>query len=84
MGSHGLAKGTLAEQCPDSVRAAAPADWSNAQCALQFNRSTPGLGVSLTGISSPAHLDDLMAVCQQPPLAREVYLQLYRRATEDD
>ena len=83
IGSHGLAKGVLAEQCPDSVQAACPANWSDAQCALQFNRSTPGLGVSLTGISSPAHLEDLLVVCRQPPLAREHYLQLYRRATGD-
>jgi hypothetical protein len=47
---------------------------------LQFNRSTPGLGVSLVGISTPAHLEDLIAVSAQAPLAREVYLKLYRRA----
>ncbi len=83
MGSHGLAKGVLAEQCADSVRAVSPANWSKAQCAMQFNRSTPGLGVSLAGISSTAHLDDFLAVSAQPPLEREDYLRLYRRAAED-
>jgi len=84
MGSHGLAKGVLAEQCADAVRAALPGAGNDAQRALQFNRSTPGLGVSLVGISTPAHLDDLVAVSAQTPLARESYLQLYRRATGDD
>lgn len=84
MGSHGLAKGVLAEQCADAVRAALPGIGNDAQRALQFNRSTPGLGVSLVGISTPAHLDDLLAVSAQAPLAREPYLQLYRRATGDD
>jgi aryl-alcohol dehydrogenase-like predicted oxidoreductase len=83
MGSHGLAKGALAGQCADAVCAAMPDAANDAQRALQFNRSTPGLGVSLTGISTPAHLDDLLAVAARPPLAREAYLRLYRRAGDD-
>jgi aryl-alcohol dehydrogenase-like predicted oxidoreductase len=47
---------------------------------MQFNRSTPGLGTSLVGVSSPAHLDDLLAVARIPPLARAEYLKLYERA----
>ena len=80
IGSHGLAKGALATRCADAVREAMPDLANDAQRALQFNRSTPGLGVSLAGISTPAHLDDLIAVSVQAPLAREVYLKLYRRA----
>lgn len=83
MGSHGLAKGALAGQCADAVRTAMPDSANDAQRALQFNRSTPGLGVSLAGISTPAHLDDLLAVAARPPLAREAYLRLYRRAGDD-
>jgi aryl-alcohol dehydrogenase-like predicted oxidoreductase len=80
MGSHGLAKGALAGQCADALRAAAPDCANDAQRSLQFNRSTPGLGVSLAGISTPAHLDDLLAVSRIPPLAREAYHRLFRRA----
>jgi aryl-alcohol dehydrogenase-like predicted oxidoreductase len=80
IGSHGLAKGALAAQCADAVRGAMPELANDAQRALQFNRSTPGLGVSLAGISTAAHLDDLLAVAARPPLAREAYLGLYRRA----
>lgn len=79
MGSHGLAKGGLAAAGIDALAAAMPELQSAAQRALQFNRSTPGLGVSLAGISAPPHLDDMLAVAAQAPLPRERYLGLYRR-----
>ena len=44
------------------LRACAAGLAGPAQRALQFNRSTPGLGTSLVGISSPEHLDDVLAV----------------------
>lgn len=84
MGSHGMAKGRLADTGIDGLRAALPGFANDAQRALQFNRSTPGLGVSLAGISTPAHLDDLLAVSARPPLARTDYLKLYRRADDAD
>ncbi len=83
MGSHGLAKGHLAATGVGALQSAMPELLNEAQRALQFNRSTPGLGVSLAGISAPQHLDDLLAVAAQPPLAREVYLGLYRRAGDE-
>jgi aryl-alcohol dehydrogenase-like predicted oxidoreductase len=77
--SHTLGKGLLASQCADGV-AEALADLANdAQRAMQFNRSTPGIGTSLVGISDPTHLDDLVAVARRAPLAREPYLKLYER-----
>lgn len=80
MGSHGLAKGHLAAAGTESLQAVMPDMSNDAQRMLQFNRSTPGLGVSLAGISTPAHLDDVLAVAERAPLARADYLQLYRRA----
>lgn len=80
IGSHGLAKGALAVQCADAVREAMSDFANDAQRALQFNRSTPGLGVSLAGISTPRHLEDLLTVANRVPLAREAYLKMYRRA----
>lgn len=80
MASHGLAKGRLAQHCVDAVRAALPQCANDAQRALQFNRSTPGLGTSLVGISTLAHLDELLAVAKVPPLARADYLRLFERA----
>lgn len=80
--SHSLAKGRLASECADAVRDATPEFANDAQRALQFNRSTPGLGVSLAGISTPAHLDDLLAVARVPPMRKEDYVKLYERSEE--
>ena len=60
MASHTLLKGRLASQSVDVV-AERLADLPNAaQRAMQFNRSTPGLGASLVDMSTPEHLDDML------------------------
>jgi aryl-alcohol dehydrogenase-like predicted oxidoreductase len=79
MSSHSLFKGHLAGQCVDTVHQAMPELPNHAQRALQFNRSTPGLGTALVGVSTPAHLDDLLAVAARPPLEKNAYLKLYQR-----
>jgi aryl-alcohol dehydrogenase-like predicted oxidoreductase len=80
MASHSMGKGLLARQCSDAVRASLAALPSDAQRALQFNRSTPGIGTSLVGVSDPRHLADALAVAKLAPLARADYLRLYERA----
>ncbi|MCX7893305.1 MAG: aldo/keto reductase [Burkholderiales bacterium] len=77
--SHTMGKGLLAREAADAVRGALGALANDAQRALQFNRSTPGIGTSLVGISNPAHLADLVAVARVPPLAKEAYVRLYER-----
>ena len=47
--------------------------------ALQFNRSTPGLGTTLVGLSTPAHLEDVLAVARTPLLSHSAYMALYHR-----
>jgi aryl-alcohol dehydrogenase-like predicted oxidoreductase len=80
MASHTLLKGHLGQQSVDIV-AERLADLPNAaRRALQFNRSTPGLGTSLVGISRLEHLDDLLAVAALPLLERQAYLGMYRKA----
>jgi aryl-alcohol dehydrogenase-like predicted oxidoreductase len=80
LASHTLGKGQLAQRCAESVYAALSQLDNHAQRAMQFNRSTPGIGTTLVGVSTPAHLEDLLAVARMPPMPREVYLRLYRRA----
>jgi aryl-alcohol dehydrogenase-like predicted oxidoreductase len=82
MASHTLFKGRLAEAAMDAVVQTLPMLPNHAQRALQFNRSTPGVGTSLVGISTPAHLDDLLAVSHLPPLEKAVYLKMYERTDE--
>ncbi len=80
MASHTLLKGHLAEKATDTVAEALPELANHAQRALQFNRSTPGLGTSLVGINTPAHLDDLLAVAALPPLEKTRYLKMFTKA----
>jgi aryl-alcohol dehydrogenase-like predicted oxidoreductase len=78
MASHALGKGRFASD--DPLAATMPGLANAAQRALQYARSTPGIGSALAGLSSPAHLEDLLAVARTPPLARQEYLSFYRRA----
>ncbi len=73
-------KGHLARQSVDIVAHALAGLPNPVQRAIQFNRSTPGLGTTLVGISDPAHLEDALAVVRIPPLERKAYLSLYSRA----
>ncbi|WP_041441668.1 aldo/keto reductase [Thioalkalivibrio sulfidiphilus] len=79
MASHTMFKGHLGSQSVDVV-AERFADLKPAQRAMQFNRSTPGLGTSLVGMSTPEHLDDMLAVAKLPPLERKDYLSMYKKA----
>lgn len=55
VGSAGLMQGEVLDNVPDEVMEAL-GDWeSDAQAALHFNRSTPGLTTTLVGMSTPAH-----------------------------
>lgn len=64
MASHTLAKGHFAERARE---------------AIQFVRSTPGIACALVGVSTPAHLNDLLAVAAMAPMKRSDYLKLYTR-----
>ncbi|MHB1529641.1 MAG: aldo/keto reductase [Acidiferrobacteraceae bacterium] len=77
--SHTLFKGHLARISIDVLEQAMPR-LAPAQRALQFNRSTPGLGATLAGISTPAHLDDALNVVRQPLMPRDAYLSMFQKA----
>jgi aryl-alcohol dehydrogenase-like predicted oxidoreductase len=82
MASHTMFKGHLASQSMEVVERSMANLVNPAQRALQFNRSTPGLGTSLVGISDPAHVDDLLTVARIPPLSRSEYLGMYQKAED--
>ncbi len=80
MASHTLFKGHLGAQSIDVVQQAMPGAHGAAARAIQFNRSTPGLGTTLVGLSTPAHLDDALSVSRIPPMERRQYLAMYEQA----
>ncbi len=78
MTSHALGKGAFAVSDPLSGHV--PGLANAAQRAIQFSRSTPGVGTALAGIGSEAHLADALAVARVPPMAKDDYVKLYERA----
>ncbi|EGQ61991.1 oxidoreductase, aldo/keto reductase family protein, partial [Acidithiobacillus sp. GGI-221] len=79
MASHPLGKGLLAREEVPSLQEAMPELADAAQRAIQFVRSTPGIGVTLVGLSTPLHLPDFLAVARQLPLSKERYLAMFEK-----
>ncbi|MBU2808478.1 aldo/keto reductase, partial [Acidithiobacillus ferrooxidans F221] len=79
MASHSLGKGLLAREEVPSLQEAMPELADAAQRAIQFVRSTPGIGVTLVGLSTPLHLPDFLAVARQLPLSKERYLAMFEK-----
>ena len=79
MASHPLGKGLLAREEVPSLQEVMPELADAAQRAIQFVRSTPGVGVTLVGLSTPLHLADFLAVAKQPPLPKERYLAMFEK-----
>jgi aryl-alcohol dehydrogenase-like predicted oxidoreductase len=68
-----LMQSKLARGLPDGIANYIPGLKTDAQRAIQFARSTPGITVALVGMSNSAHVKENLAVAQVPPLGPEVY-----------
>jgi aryl-alcohol dehydrogenase-like predicted oxidoreductase len=79
--SASLLQGQLTRQLPAVLRETFPKMDSDAQLALQFVRSTPGINVALTGMSSAAHVVHNLAAVRHPPAAFETLLRLFERTS---
>jgi aryl-alcohol dehydrogenase-like predicted oxidoreductase len=75
-----LSQARLARNLPESLAEKFPGLASDAQRAIQFTRSTPGITTALVGMSRPAHVLENLAIAQVPPLPQHEYLDLYQRA----
>lgn len=53
---------------------------TDAQRAIQFTRSTPGISVALAGMSKPEHVAENLGIAAAPPLTAEQYLAVYEAA----
>jgi aryl-alcohol dehydrogenase-like predicted oxidoreductase len=83
LGITAIASGTLQqarvlEHMPDGVAGLLPGFATDAQRAIQFTRSTPGISVALVGMARREHVIENLGVARVPPAAREPYLRLYR------
>jgi len=63
---------------PDSVQEKLPGLSTDAQRAIQFTRSTPGIDVALVGMGRREHVLDNLGVAKIPPVDDAVYQRLYQ------
>jgi aryl-alcohol dehydrogenase-like predicted oxidoreductase len=78
--SASLMQGRLAVNLPPLVRDAMAGLRTDAQRALQFVRSTPGIDVALVGMKSPRHVLDNLEALTTPPSEQQAYMKLFKPA----
>jgi len=72
-----LSQGQALEHIPEVLAGLLP-DMTNAQRAIQFTRSTPGIAAALVGMSRPAHVLENLGVAPVVPITYEQYPRLYQ------
>jgi len=78
--SASLLQGQLTRQLPDILSETFAGMASDAQRALQFVRSTPGINVALAGMASAIHVAHNLETAQHPPAAFETLMKLFQTA----
>ena len=73
-----LSQTKVLSNMPEAVPQVLPGLANDAQRAIQFTRSTPGISVALVGMGSREHVLENIGVARVPPAAPEEYLRLYR------
>jgi aryl-alcohol dehydrogenase-like predicted oxidoreductase len=60
----------LARELPGDVRSRIPGLTTDAQRALHFARSTPGIGTALVGMKDVGHVEENLLTLAAPALSR--------------
>jgi aryl-alcohol dehydrogenase-like predicted oxidoreductase len=77
--SASILQGRLASGLPDELRARLPGATTDAQRALQFTRSTPGVTTALAGMGRVAHVEENLALRAFAPASIEQYVSIFER-----
>lgn len=80
MASASVYQGQLTRNLPDVIAQYVPGLTTDAQRALQFVRSTPGIGTALVGMKSVAHVDENAAVAAAPPMAWDQFKRMFNES----
>lgn len=78
--SASILQGRLARELPDDLDRAFPGLASDAQRALQFSRSVPGVTTALVGMRDVRHVEENLGLAAAPTASEEALLKLFRRA----
>ncbi len=77
--SASLLQGSLASGLPEEVRTRLPQLRTDAQRALQFVRSTPGITCALVGMSRREHVEENLAAASVPPMTLEEFRAIFEK-----
>ena len=80
MASASVYQGQLTRNLPPMIQQYLPGWSTDGQRALQFVRSTPGIGTALVGMKSVAHVDENAAVATQAPVPWAEFKRLFSEA----
>jgi aryl-alcohol dehydrogenase-like predicted oxidoreductase len=80
MASASVYQGQLTRGLPPVVTEYLPGLISDAQRAIQFVRSTPGIGTALVGMKTLAHADENLGAAAVPPMPWERFKRLFNEA----
>jgi aryl-alcohol dehydrogenase-like predicted oxidoreductase len=80
MASASVYQGQLTRGLPPVVTEYLPGFASDAQRAIQFVRSTPGIGTALVGMKTLAHADENLGTAAVPPMPWEQFKRLFNEA----
>jgi aryl-alcohol dehydrogenase-like predicted oxidoreductase len=78
MASASILQGKLANQLPEFIGDALTGLTTDAQRAIQFTRSTPGITTALVGMRSITHVEQNLAVAKAPLVSMEQFQKLFR------
>jgi aryl-alcohol dehydrogenase-like predicted oxidoreductase len=76
--SASILQSRLSRDLPGEFAASLPGLSTDAQRAIQFTRSTPGVTTALVGMGHTAHVHENLGLGPVPPLTRDQYLHLFR------
>jgi len=77
MASASILQGRLARNLPSALGEYLGGLDTDAQRALQFVRSTPGIGTALVGMKRVAHVEENAAVAATSPMAWEQFRRMF-------
>jgi aryl-alcohol dehydrogenase-like predicted oxidoreductase len=76
--SASMLQGRVAQDLPNQVRIPLGSLRTDAQTAIQFVRSTPGVATALVGMSSVAHVEENLELVQIAPATEEQFMELFQ------
>ena len=75
--SASIFQGRVAQGLPESLRESLGSLPTDAQAAIQFVRSAPGITTALVGMSSQEHVEENLELARVAPLKLEEFMQLF-------